>query len=160
MDHREELLRAFDNGLEDLEANRRGALTERQAKRLVRSGIRDLFGAVLIGFVLSGILFFIAVKPLNLVQYGLTASLIAAALILGLVTFSRCRAAAVAGRVESLAGPIRVQMRGKAGWYIVVAGRTFKLPIQFWRAQDGASYRVYFAPGVDRVVAMEPEGWH
>ena len=62
------------------------------------------------------------------------------------------------GRVECLAGPVRVQMRGKAGFYLGIAGRTFKLPVRPWHVQSDAHYRVYLAPRANVIVAMEPGG--
>src|SRR5262245_44214132 len=128
MGHRDELLRLFCLGPEDLEANRRGLLSHRQAHYLVKSGVRNLLGSLLIGLALAAILYAVASKPLAPIQWILAASLAGAALIVGYSDYRRTRLAVLDSRVECLTGLVRVQMRGRAGWYLVIAGRSFKLP--------------------------------
>ena len=159
MDHREELLRVFHLGPEDLEANRSGTLSARQGRQLVQSGIRNVLASVVIGALLAAILYFIASKPLKPVQFIVAGILFAAALLVGIRDLRRTRAAAAAGRVECLTGPIEVQSRGRQGWHLVVAGRSFRLPVRPWHLKSGAAYRVYLARQANRIVAMEPDGW-
>jgi hypothetical protein len=79
MEHREELLRRFHLGPEDLEANRRGMLSQRQARYLVQSGVRNLLGSLGIGLALAAILYGVASKPLAPIQWLLAFVLAAAA---------------------------------------------------------------------------------
>ena len=159
MDHRAELLKVFDIGPEDLEANRVGALGQRQARRLLRSGHWNLVGAVFIGLALAAILYWVARKPLAPVQWILAAGLFVAAMITGIVYFRRVRAAVAEGRVQCLTGPVQTRMQRRAGWYLSVAGRSFRLPVRFWHVRNGRSYRVYVSPQPNVIVAMEPDGW-
>jgi hypothetical protein len=159
MGHREELLRLFRLGPEDLEANRRGLLSQRQARYLVQSGVRNLLGALVIGLALAAILYGVASKPLAPIQWILAAALAGAALTVGYVDYRRTRLAAADPRVESLTGPARVQMRGREGWYLVIARRAYKLPVRPWNVKNDAAYRVYIAPKANRVVFLEPDGW-
>ena len=159
MGHREELLRLFHLGPEDLEANRRGVLSQRQARYLVQRGVRNLLGSLLIGLALAAILYGVASKPLAPVQWILAAALAAAAVTVGYIDYHRARHAALDARVESLTGLARVQMRGRAGWYLVIAGRSFKLPVHFWDVKNDGLYRAYIAPKANSIVLLEPDGW-
>lgn len=159
MGRREELLRRFHLDREDLEANRHGQLSQRQARALVRSGVRNLLGALLIGLALAAILYAVASKPLAPIQWILAAVLAAAALVVGAIDFRRTRQAASEARVECLTGAIRVQMRSRAGWNLLIDGQSFRLPVHIWDVKNGASYRVYIAPTARRIVALEPDGW-
>jgi len=159
MGHREELLRRFHLDIQDLEANRRGLLSQRQARALVWSGVRNLLGALLIGLVLAVILYAVASKPLAPIQWILAAALAIAAVVVGAIDVRRTRQAASEARVECLTGAIRIQMRGYAGWYLLIDGQSFKLPVHIWDVKNNASYRVYIAPKARRIVALEPDGW-
>jgi hypothetical protein len=157
--HRDELLKAFHMGPEDLTANRAGSLGPNQARRLVRSGYWNLAGVAVIVFGLLAIMWAVAEKPLKPVQWVLVTILIVGGVILGAVQFRRLRASVAAGAVECITGMVRVRLRGRAGWYLYVGDRDFHLPIQRWHLPVEAPYRVYIAPRAKRVVAMEPEGW-
>jgi hypothetical protein len=159
MGQREELLRLMRLSQEDLEANRAGLLSQRQARSIVQSGLRNLLGAFLMGLALAAILYAVASKPLALIQWLLAAALAAAVLIVGYVDYRRTRLAAADRRVEGLRGPLHVHRRGRTGWYLAIAGRSFKLPVHFWHVQNDAPYRVYVAPRAKRVVSLEPDGW-
>lgn len=172
MGHREELLRRFHLGPEDLEANRRGMLSQRQVRYLVQSGVRNLLGSLIIGLALAAILYGVASKPLAPSQWILAAALAAAALTIGFIDYLRTRRAAVDLRVECLIpirvlaykvvshsaalhlpaklytgtqigirGTVRVNIRGRAGWYLVITGRSFKLPVRVWDVKNDESYR-------------------
>lgn len=156
---RDELLQAFHILPEDLDANRTGALGPREARRLIASGYWDLAAAVVIGLALMAILLFVAHKPLRPVQWILSSALFLAALLVGINYFRRVRAAVAEGRVECLTGAVQTQSRGKAGWYLNVAGQSFKLPVRPWHVKSGMAYRVYVAPRARVIVAMEPDGW-
>ncbi len=159
MGHRDELLRLLKISPEDLEANRAGILSQRQARYLVQSGRRNLLGGLVIALALAAILFGVATKPLAPVQWLLAGALAAAGLIVGYVGYNRTRLAAADPRVECLTGPAHAHMQGRAGWYLTIAGRSFKLPIQFWHLHNNAPYRVYVAPKADRIISLEPDGW-
>jgi hypothetical protein len=159
MGQREELLRLFHIGPDDLEANRRGMLSQRQARYLVQSGVRNLLGSLVIVLALAVILYAVASKPLAPIQWILAAALAAGALIVGYAGYNRTRLAAKDHRVECLTGPARAQMHGRAGWYLLIAGQSFKLPVHFWHVKNDAPYRAYIAPRASRIVSLEPDGW-
>jgi len=159
MGQREELLRLMRLSQEDLEANRAGLLSQRQARSIVQSGLRNLLGAFLMGLALAAILYAVASKPLALIQWLLAAALAAAVLIVGYVDYRRTRLAAADRRVECLRGPFHVHRRGRTGWYLAIAGRSFRLPVHFWHVHNDAPYRVYVVPRAKRVVSLEPDGW-
>jgi hypothetical protein len=50
-------------------------------------------------------------------------------------------------------------MRGRDGWYLLIDGQSFRLPVHIWDVKNDASYRVYIAPKARRIVALEPDGW-
>jgi hypothetical protein len=156
MNHSEELLRAFGIQFEDLEVNRAGRLGPAQSRKLLSSGNSNLAGAFLIGLLLAGILYGLANKPLVPIQWILSIILFVIVLTVGIRYFAQTRAAVAEGRVETLVGPVHVQSRGRAGWYLVVAGQSFQLPVRPWQIQREALYRVYFVPRTNSVVAMEP----
>ena len=159
MGHRDDLLRLMNNSPEDLEANRAGRLSPRQARRIAQSGVSNLLGAVFIAVALAVIVYAVANKPLMPVQWGLAGLLAVIVLIVGYVDFNRTRQAAADARVEVLAGPVRVEMRRREGWFLVIAGRSLRLPVRPWNVKNDAPYRVYFAPKANRIVALEPDGW-
>ena len=156
---RDELLRAFHIGPQDLEANHAGALGPRQARRLMASGYWDLASALIIGVLLLAILQFVAQKPLKPVQWILSGALFLAALLVGIHYFRKVRAAVADGKVECLSGTVETQSHGQSGWHLDVAGRSFKLPVRPWHVKSGRAYRVYFSPRARLIVAMEPDGW-
>ena len=159
MGHRDDLLGVFHLESGDLEANRAGKLGEGQARRLVRSGYWNVVAALFGGICLAAILYWVARKPLAPVQWILASGLFLAALAVGIGYMRRTRAAVAEGRVECVTGPVRAQRAGKAGWYLHVADRSFRLPVRPGHVRNGMQYRVYFAPRADVIVAMEPEGW-
>jgi len=110
MGHREALLRRFHLGSEDLAANQRGLLSQRQADYLLQSGIRNLLGAFVISLALAAILYGIASKPLAPIQWILAAALAGAALTVGTIDYHRTRLAVGDRRVECLTGVVRVHM--------------------------------------------------
>src|SRR5262245_40475815 len=68
MNYRDDLLRAFNISLEDLEANRVGRLGAMQQRNLLRSGNWNVVAAVLICLALGAILYGVASRPLVPVQ--------------------------------------------------------------------------------------------
>jgi hypothetical protein len=155
MNHQEELLKAFHIGIEDIQANRTGRLGPTQQRNLLNSGNGNLAGSLLIGLLLAAILYGVANKPLVTVQWITALILFAIVLIIGMRYFLQTRAAVADGRVECLVGQVQVRSRGKAGWYLTVAGRSFQLPIRPWNVQRDTIYRVYIVPGTRSIVAIE-----
>jgi hypothetical protein len=154
--HRQELLRAFKIDQGDLDANRAGRLGPRQVRRMRRGiGANMLGGAILAGGLVA-IIYFAADHPLKPVQWILGGALTIACLALGAVTARNLRRAASAGVVERLTGPVQVGLRGRAGWYLTVQDRSFRLPVRFWHVGRGVTYDVYIAPAAKLIVAMEP----
>jgi hypothetical protein len=162
MGHRDELLRLFRIGLEDLEANRAGTLSQRQAHYFKQNGIRSVILSLGIVLFLAVILFGVASKPLVPIQWILTSILAAIVLAIGYNDYSKLRLAAADPRVECLTGPTRIRKLGRAGWYLSIANRSFKLPAHSRIMKSDAAYRVYIAPKAPRescIVAIEPDGW-
>ncbi len=151
-----ELLKAFGIGADDIARNREGRLGPAQARALRRSGINDVIAALVAGAVLAAILLFVANRPLKPAQWITASVLFGAALATALHHFRRT-AAAADGVVEVLAGPVSVQSRGRNGWFLVVGGRSFRLPVRPWLITSDARYREYVVPRVGLIVGMEPE---
>ena len=157
MSHQEELLKAFHIGMEDIQANRAGRLGPEQRRNLLNNGNGNLAGALLIGVLLAAIVYGVANKPLVPVQWITALILFAIVLIVGVRYFLQTRAAAADGRVERLVGQVQVVSRGKAGWFLMVAGQSFQLPIRPWNVQRDHVYRVYIVPSTRSIVAIELE---
>ena len=155
---RDKLLKVFDIGPEDIEACRAGRLGPGQARRLRRSGLADIVGALALGLGLAAILLFIVHKPLKPAQWITSLVLFALLLAVGL-NHSRKMARAIAdGRVECLTGEVDVRSRGKNGFWLTVSGRSFRLPVRPWNVSSGERYRVYISILADQIVGMEPDG--
>lgn len=148
-------LAAFGIGPDDIAANREGRLSPRQAKQIAASGTRNLAGALFAGVILALILAFVVNHPLKPAQPITAGILFLAILAVGIHDFRRTRAAAK-GPIERISGPIEITARGTQGWFISVAGREFRMPVQPWKLQNGTVYHVYFSPRANRIVAMEP----
>jgi len=159
VDYRDELLRAFHMRAEDLDANRAGRLGDRQARRLSRGGTCALLLGIAMATAVVAIVVLVAERPLEPVQVVLAALLAGAVLAVGAVMFHRGRAAARRSTVLRVTGPTFARMRGRAGWYLIVGQRSFRLPIRFWHVKNGETYHVYFTPIGNLIVAMEPAGW-
>ena len=127
--------------------------------QLVFYGLSNLIGAFVIALALAAILAFIVNKPLVPIQWILGGGLAVTALVIGFVDYNRTRVAAADGKVERLSGPIRVYSVRRAGWYLEVAGRSFRPPFHAWQAKNGAPYHVYVAQKANRIVSLEPDGW-
>lgn len=154
--HRQELLRAFKISEGDLDANRAGRLGPAQIRRMRRGIGTNLLGGVVLAGGLVAILYFVASHPLKPVQWILGGGLTIACLALGAVTARNLVRAIRAGVVERVSGPVTVNMRGRAGWYLNVEGRSFRLPVRFWHVGRGVTYDVYIAPAAKLIVAMDP----
>ncbi|ACU75471.1 hypothetical protein Caci_6625 [Catenulispora acidiphila DSM 44928] len=160
--HRAELLRAFRIGPDDLAANRGGRLGGRQLARIRRQEWATA-ALVLAGLaVLAGILWSVAARPFNAAQL-ITAGLVAAGLLAaGVAHIRRLRRATAEGEGERESevachvGPVKVGLRGRAGWWLSINGQSFHLPVRFWHIGPGLEYRVYVATSANLIVAMEP----
>jgi hypothetical protein len=157
-EHRDKLLSAFGIGAADLDANRAGRLGATQAQALRRSGWNNLLLTGVVGIILAAILAFVANKPLKPAQYITALVLFGATLAAGVYHFRKTHAAAAEGLVECLTGLAEVQSRGKSGFFLRIAGQSFKLPVRPWNVASGSAYRVYVAPRARLIVAMEPDG--
>lgn len=155
-EHDAELLRVFHVEPDDIAANRVGQLGSGQARRLVRSGYVNMVLAVLMSVGLGAIVLAVAARPLKPVQVILSAVLVVALLMVGGVYMVRSNQAAALGVVEIHSGPVHVVMQRRAGYYLTVGDESYKLPVQAWHVQSGASYHVYVVPRARRIVAMEP----
>jgi len=155
MSHYEELLRAFRIGAEDIEANRLGRLGTTQQRHMLSSGNWNMAGAFFIGCLLSAILYGVATKPLVPIQWTLCILLFASVLIVSIRYFRQTRIAVAEDRVECLIGQIQLSSRGYAGWYLTVAGQSFRLPIRPWQIQRNTVYCVYIVPRTQSLVAMD-----
>lgn len=154
--HGDELLGVFQLRPEDLLANRAGQLSTRQSRRLRSSARRNLLAAMLLVLGIVAVLDLVAAKPLTWLQYALAGVVAIGGVAVGLVTVRGLLAAARAGTVICLTGPVRVTRRGKNGWWLSVQDQSFRLPVRFWHVADALPYRVYVAPAARRIVAMEP----
>ena len=91
MGHSDILLKLDHIGVENLEANRAGVLSQRQAGYFRRNGIRSVILALIIVGVLAAVLFGVAAKPLVPIQWILTAGLSAIVLVIGYNDYSKLR---------------------------------------------------------------------
>jgi hypothetical protein len=154
--HRAELLCAFRIGPDDLAANRDGRLGAGQRRRIRRqqwaTSALTLAGLA----VLAGILWLVAARPFNAAQLTAAGLVAAGLLAAGLAYVRRLRRATASGVVVCHVGPVRVGMRGRAGWWLSVNGQSYLLPVRFWHVGPGLQYRVYVAAGAGLIVAMDP----
>ncbi|MCU1394222.1 MAG: hypothetical protein JWM34_2650 [Ilumatobacteraceae bacterium] len=150
------LLEAFHSTTDDLGANRLGTLGPQQVARLRRSANWNLAGGIVLAGGLGGLVLAVASRPLKVVQTLLIVLLVGVMLALGIVMFVRLRQAAGRAVVERVSGPVRVVRRGRAGFYLVVEGRDFKLPVLPNMVTNGGMYHVYVTPAAKRIVSMEP----
>jgi hypothetical protein len=159
MSHREDLLRAFDVSVEELQANRAGRLGNRQARGVRSVAWASILNSVLLVGALIGIVYISSNGTPELSQHIVAGVLALIGVLVAYRTLRRPFAASRAGVVECLTGPVAAEKRGRGEWKLSVAGRTLRLFIDPATLTDGASYRVYVAPAVGQVVAMEPDGW-
>ena len=156
MTHREELLRAFRIGPQDIAANRAGRLGPGQIRRLRRNiwinilAVTPLIGVVLLGAVL--------LPHRGLLQYVLFALVIALFVAMLWSWIRGIRRSLRAGVVECLSGPVTVT-RTRGGSYLTVREKRLRLWTPYWHVGRGLTYRVYYVPAATMVVAMEPDGW-
>src|SRR6059058_5779281 len=116
--HRDELLRVFKIGPEDIRANRAGTLGPRQRRRL-RNGVYSNVAATLVIVLgLIAVVYLVAERPISGPRYALIGALAAAGAAVGAYAVRGLVRAVRAGVVECLAGPVRVTLRGRAGWYV------------------------------------------
>jgi hypothetical protein len=157
--HRDELLRVFKIGPEDIEANRAGRLGPRQRAVLRKRVYTNVAGTAVILLALVAIVYFVAERPITWPRYALIGAMAVAAAAVGFVAVRGLLAAMRAGVVEGLAGPVRLTLRGRNGSWLTVQDRSFRTPVHFWHIGADVPYRVYFAPAAQAIVAMEPDGW-
>jgi len=159
VDHLVELRQVFRVTADDLASNRAGSLGPGQIAQLHKSGTNNLLAAVAGSVALVAGVFAVAERPFKPVQVILAGVLVAALLAVGVVMLLRSRAAAEAGDVICLIGPVRVRVERRAGTFLYVDDRRLRLTVPMRHIQNGAPYRVYIAHKASRIVAMEPDGW-
>ncbi|HEY1485798.1 MAG TPA: hypothetical protein VGF84_06825, partial [Micromonosporaceae bacterium] len=155
--HHAELLRVFKNSPADLDANRSGRLGPGQIRRIRRGAVNAMLAMLGAVAVLILIVIFVGARPISGPRWALIVVVGLAGLAVGVYQSRRLRRALRDGTVECLVGPIRVTLRGRTGWWLSVADRSFHLPVRFWHVGPGLPYRVYVAPAAELVVAMEPD---
>jgi len=154
--HRDELLRTFKNGPEDIDANRAGRLGPAQIRRMRRGAVNAVLIMVLAAAVLIAIILLLGATPIAPWRWGLIVVVAGAGIAVGVYQGCRLRSAVTAGVVECHSGPVRVAMRGRTGWWLTIGGHSYHLPVRFWHVGSGGEYRVYIAPAAELIVAMEP----
>jgi hypothetical protein len=128
-----------------------------QVRRLRRGAVNTMLLMVAIVAGFAAIIIFIAERPIAPWRWGLIVVVALAGLAVGVHRSAQLRHALRDGRVECLAGPVRVTMRGRAGWWLTVADQSFHLPVRFWHVGPELIYRVYVAPAAQLILAMEPQ---
>lgn len=156
--YREELLRAFHIGPQDLLANRAGRLGPGQAARMRRGIATNLLLAGAIVIVLGGLVVLTADPPIQWWRWVMIAALALACLGTGAFRSRALARGAAAGVVQEYLGPIRLHLQPRVGWWLTVQGVAFHLPIKFWHLAEGGTYAVYVAPAAKLIVAIEPAG--
>jgi hypothetical protein len=156
LSHRDELLRAFRIGPEDVAANHAGRLGPGQVRRMRR----NIWFNVLAAALQAGVVALAVFDPRkSLFLYGFCAAVFAALLAMEFAWVRVIRRAIRAGVVQCLAGPVTVQSAGRGGSWLVVQGKRNRLWAGYWHVGRDRPYRVYIAPAAKLIVAMEPDGW-
>jgi xanthosine utilization system XapX-like protein len=159
MAHTEDLLKAFDTSAQELRANRAGRLGNRQARGVRSVAWASLLNSELLVGALIGIVYISSNGTPEPSQHVVAGVLGLIGVLVAYRAMRRPFAASRAGVVECLTGPVAAEQRGRGEWRLTVAGRTLRLFVDPAALAGGASYRVYVAPAVAQVVAMEPDGW-
>jgi hypothetical protein len=154
--NRDELMNAFRMGPEDLAANREGRLSPGQIQRL-RGNLR-INAIVLLPFQLILVAIVIIGRP-SAPGYVILGGVFALLTIAEVSWAVRIRRAVGAGRVRCLRGRIAVRRSFQTGTWIAVGGERNRLWAPARYVAPDAAYRVYVAPAVKLVVAMEPEDY-
>ena len=156
MNHREELLRAYRIGPQDIAANRAGRLGPGQIRRLRRNiWINTL---AVMPLILAVVLLAVLLPRRGIIQYVVFA-LVIGLFVLMLWSWVRgIRRSLRAGVVECLTGPVTVAV-SRGGSFLTVQDKRLRLWTPYWHVGRGQTYRVYFVPAATMVVALEPDGW-
>jgi hypothetical protein len=112
------LLKAFGIEAEDVGANRTGVLTARQVRALRRHAWSNVSAALVLVALLLAILYLVADKPLQWIQYTLAGLCVAALAAVCAYAFRGARASRRAGVVQCLTGPVTVER--KDGYHLTV----------------------------------------
>jgi hypothetical protein len=153
----DELLHAFRNAPEDLQANWLGALGDGQRRRLMRSGYGALLAYPALGLAVAALVFAVGEKPLAPIQWILMAVVLVGSAAGGVVGLRRRQAAVAAGQVHRVSGPIQLWRPARGAWRLSVGELDFLVPVPLHHLKHGASYHVFFAPDARQIVAMVPE---
>ncbi len=156
MTPRDNLLASFKLTPADLEANRMGHLGDGQKRRILNSGTWTLVGFIGLTLALWAIFYLVARRPFVPVQWVLVGGLSAIMLVAGARNFHQTRQAVADDRVEAHVGTVRCVRRRNQGWFVLVNGRDFALPIRPVGIAEDVPYRVVVSPRTKGVVSMEP----
>jgi hypothetical protein len=154
MDTRDDLLKAFGVGPEDLAANRSGRLGPHQRRTLERQVVVRTATAV------AALTVPLALALLGPLWTRVAGVALVTLVALGLVVRAErlLNAARQPGVVSQLSGPVTPMLlhRENAGWWLSVQGRWFRSPVDVTLFDDDTVYRVYYLRSAHRVVAVEP----
>lgn len=121
-----------------------------------RGVVTSVLVMVVVAAAIGTLVILVADRPIALWRYILLAVLLLAGVAVGVVRSAKLRKAIAAGEVEHHAGPVAVQSRGRAGWWLVVDGDSYAIPIRPWHIGGGHRYDVFIAPSAQLIVAMVP----
>jgi hypothetical protein len=156
VNHREELLRAYRIGPQDIAANRDGRLGPGQIRRLRRNIWINALAVT--PLILAVVLLAVLLPRRGIIAYAVFA-LVIWLFVLMLWSWVRgIRRSLRAGVVECLAGPVTVTS-SRGGSFLTVQDKRLRLWTPYWHVGRGRTYRVYFVPAATMVVALEPDGW-
>jgi hypothetical protein len=150
----DELLHAFGIGPDDLEANRENRLSAGQIERLRRNLWTNVIVVAPIQLILIAI---VVIGRPSAAGYVIIGSVFAVLTLAELSWAWRVRRAIRAGTARCLRGRVRVRRSMQSGTWIAVAGEQNRLWAKARYVAPDAAYRVYVAPAVRLVVAMESE---
>jgi hypothetical protein len=152
----EELLQAFRIGPQDLAANRANRLGEGQIERLRRNLWTNVIVVLPLQVALVAIVVFGRPSAFGYIVVGG----VFAVLTLAEVSWAlRVRRAIRAGTVRCLRGRVAVRRSMQSGTWLAVGGERNRLWAKSRYVAHDAAYRVYVAPAVRLVVAMESEAY-
>ena len=156
MSQNEQLLKTFNATPEDLLANQVGRLGAGQARQLrTNAWISVIQSEIFIGCFI-GIVYISSNGTPELSQHIVAGILVLIGAFVLYRTVRQPFAATRAGIVECVTGPVVVEPPNGTQWRLTVQERSFLLPGKSSSITTNKTYRVYVAPAVNRVVAMEP----
>ncbi len=159
MSNHDQLLTAFHTTSDDLLANRAGRLGPGQARRVRSNAWANVFGFEVFVACLIALVYVETTGAVEVSQHVVAGILALVGVLLFVGLTRKPFAATRAATVECLAGPVTLEVRNRTQWWLTVAGRSYRLPVAASTIAPLAPYRVYVVPHLDKIVAMEPDGW-